>query len=121
MKRLIMSADSSRRIQATGATVERIGYAIDYRNMHTAIHGLIWSPDEKLIHRISALCEEMENTDNEVLYDLYVGEIEGYLASNEVLIEEEINYRDITKDDKYYFDDAQYVEIINILPYDLYM
>ena len=113
--------NSSRRIQATDDMAERIGYAVDYRNMHTAIHGLIWSPDERLIHKISALCEEIENTDNDDLYDAYVGEIEGYLASNEVFVEEEINYRDITDDYKYYFDDDQYVEVINILPYDLYM
>lgn len=111
----------NKKITAAAKLPERIGYAIDYRNMHTAIHGLIWSPDENLIHKISALCEELENTDSEELYEMYVGELEGYLAANEAFIEEEINYRDILKDDKYYFDDDQYVEIVNVLPYDLYM
>lgn len=101
--------------------INLIGYGIDYRDMHTALHSIIWTPDESIADRIDVICSEMEasGTASDV-YDMYVDEIESYLASNEAFIEEEINFRNITNDNKYYVND-EYIQILNNVAYDLYL
>ena len=42
------------------------------------------------------------------------------LDSYDIEVIEEINYRDITSDNKYYLDDG-YIDIINPVSYDLYL
>jgi len=106
---------------STETSAELIGYGIDYRNMNTAIHGILWSPDEELINNVLLICQELEATEDEHQYDSYWAELEAYLASNELFIEEEINFRDITKDDRYYFDDNEYIQIVNPVFINLYM
>ena len=99
-----------------------LGYGIDYRNMRTAIHGIIWSPDKDIIDTISTICSELElasDQGEESTYNSYMGDLEEYLASKEVFLEEEIDFRDITKDDKYYCEDG-YIQIINPVAVDLY-
>lgn len=98
---------------------ELLGYGIDYRDMHTAIHGIIWSPDKNLIDQIEGLCREMGNAEDEATYDDYLNELLGHLASNKIFLQEEINFRDITKDNKYYCDDG-YIQIINPVAVDMY-
>ena len=123
MKRTVTKYPSSQVEAAARITEENsklLGYAINYRNMHTAIHGLLWSPDEDLIDSVLKLCQAMEDAESESEYNDYMNELEGYQASNELFIDEEIDYRDITKDDKYYYEDG-YVEIVNPVWVDLYM
>ena len=110
---------SAKYIKASDDNQELLGYGIDYRDMHTAIHGIIWSPNENLINQIEGLCREMENAEDEATYSDYLNELMGYLASNEIFLEEEINFRDITKDDKYYCEDG-YIQIINPVAVDMY-
>lgn len=110
---------STNYVKASDDIQELLGYGINYRDMHTAIHGIIWSPDENLIYRIDSICRELENTEDSATYDDYLDELMGYLASNEIFLQEEINFRDITKDDKYYCDDG-YIQIINPVAVDMY-
>lgn len=103
-----------------------VGYGINYRNMHTAVHGIIWTPDQNLIDVVDRYCQAMESAEDEGVYNDYMSEIESYFASNELFLIEEINYRDITKDNKYYYnkyycDDGEYIQIVNPVAYDLYI
>lgn len=97
-----------------------LGYGIDYRDMHTALHGIMWTPDKSLIKQIERICQELtsDNLPKDDYYE-YWGELEGYFASNELFDEEEINFRDITSDNKYYCGDG-YIQIINPVAFDLY-
>ena len=94
--------------------------------MHTAVHGIIWTPDQNLIDVVDRYCQAMESAEDEGVYNDYMSEIESYFASNELFLIEEINYRDITKDNKYYYnkyycDDGEYIQIVNPVAYDLYI
>ena len=100
---------------------ELLGYGIDYRDMHTAIHGIMWSPDKALIDNVEQICRALsaETITNDDYQD-FCNELEGYFASNELFDEEEINFRNITKDNKYYLQDG-YIQIVNPVSYDLYL
>ena len=106
---------------ATDRSTECIGYGVNYRSMYTAIHGIIWSPDKSLIDHVALICQELEHATVDDAYTMYMEELESYFASNEIFWIEEIDYRDITKDNKYYTDDNEYIQIINPGFYDLYM
>jgi hypothetical protein len=117
-------SSSNRRDSVKGSTEfessELLGYGINYRSMHTAIHGIIWSPDETLIDNVLGICQILEDAEDEHTYDSYMSELEAYFASNELFSIDEIDYRDITKDGRYYCEDG-YIEIVNPVSIDLYI
>lgn len=98
-----------------GSSGKRLGYGVEYRNMHTAIHGIFWSYDKKTASVIENICSDLEDAQDEHEYNALVNQL--YSLDMEVI--DEINYRDVTKDQKYYLDDG-YIQIINLIAYDLY-
>lgn len=100
---------------------ELIGYGVNYRNFHTAVHGIFWTPDEMLARTVAIICYRLDDPVDDQQYEDSWNELESYLASNELFHIEEINYRDITKDNKYYCNDDQYIEIVNAVAVDLFL
>ena len=98
------------------ASDKRLGYGVEYRNMHTAIHGIYWSTSKQVANKINTICSKLENSEDEGEYNLLLQQLD----SLEMDVIEEINYRDVTKDNKYYLDDG-YIQIINSISYDLYV
>lgn len=99
----------------------KVGYGIDYRDMHTAIHGIIWvrSRNKSLIEQIYDVFLDLESDDPEAVSNAEA-DLEFYLGHDYVEVEDEINFRDITKDGKYYLNDDEYILILNDTAFDLY-
>lgn len=106
-------------VKASTGSGKRLGYGVEYRNMHTAIHGILWSADKKVANEIAEICEGLATNEDEEMYESYMCDLESYLFSDKVFSIDEINYRDVTKDQKYYLNDG-YIQIINPIAYDLY-
>jgi len=97
----------------------KVGYGVDYRDMHTAVHSIIWARDRVTAEDIYAVFTELESDDPETV-SFAEADLDFYMGSGDVHIEEEINFRDITRDMKYYLDDDRYIEILNDIAFDLY-
>ena len=98
------------------ASDKRLGYGVEYRNMHTAIHGIYWSTSKQVANKIDTICSKLEDTEDEHKYNALVNKLD----SLDIEVIDEIDYRDVTKDRKYYLDDG-YIDIINPIAYDLYL
>lgn len=108
--------------------METIGYAVEFRNMHSAIHGLICFEDERtaeLAYDILSRIDEIKDPDDQ---DTVIVDV----LDDADLYEEyglpEIDWRDTYQDDsdgQYYYDvtDDERVRIVNEddVAIDLYM
>lgn len=87
-------------------------FAIDFRSMHTAIHGLIVFNNKRDALNAYDTLKKLEHCDNDTDYELI---LQSVLDSSEYLINE-INYKDISKDLVY-----DNIKVINALSIDLYI
>lgn len=86
-------------------------YGINYRNMRTAIHGLIvFDNEQKAINAYNQL-KNLENCTNDIDYEIILEEV---LSMSNYIIDE-IDYRDISDDLVY-----DNIKIINLNSVDLY-
>jgi hypothetical protein len=108
---------------------EEVGYGIDYRNMRTALHGIIWTKNKHIAEDIYGVFLDLESDDSETVSNAEA-DLDFYVNSADVFVEDEIYFKDITytynretnkfEDGKYYFDDDTYVVILNDIAFDLY-
>lgn len=97
----------------------KIGYGVDYRNMRTALHGIIWAKNKRIAEDIYDVFLDLESDNPETVSNAEA-DLEFYVNSDDVFVEDEIYFKDITYDMKYYFDDDTYVVILNNIAFDLY-
>jgi len=102
-----------------GSSGKRLGYGVEYRDMHTAIHGIFWSSNKKIMNEVDRLCGDMASAETDREYMSAELELRPYFMNQQVANIDEINYRDVTKDQKYYLNDG-YIQILNPIAYDLY-
>lgn len=114
MKRFINASDD---ILAYGKC---IGYGVDYRNMHTAIHGILVFSDRDEAEYAYDELKRAERTNDEHEYD----DILDHVFNFAVDTIEEVNYRDYVEldSDKIYpvYDD-EFIIIVNSISIDLYV
>lgn len=114
MKRFINASDD---ILAYGKC---IGYGVDYRNMHTAIHGILVFSDRDEAEQAYDELKQAERTNDEYEYN----DILDYVFDFAVEDIDEINFRDFINvgGDKIYprYDD-KFIIIVNDFVVDLYV
>ncbi len=96
-------------------------WAIDFRNMHTAIHGLFYGDDIKVVNQFYKELQSLDTDDANYEWDL-MGIIDGFEGDIERI--DEINYREISKlpSGRYGIEiDGVEYWIINNVSEDLYM
>ncbi len=97
-----------------------IGYGIDYRNMHTALHGILVFSDRYEAEQFYDDLTHAESAEDEQEYNYIIGDVFDAAIDNI----EEINHRDYveTGSDKIYpmYDD-EFIILVNRIAVDLYM
>lgn len=97
-----------------------IGYGVDYRNMHTAIHGILVFSDSDEAEQAYAELKQAEHANDEQEYN----DILSYVFDFAVEDIDEINFRDFINvgEDKIYprYDD-EFIIIVNDFTVDLYV
>lgn len=103
-------------VKASRESDKRLGYGVEYRDMHSALHGILLATDKATANKVDTICSKLEDVEDEHKYNSLINKLE----SLDVETIEEINFRDVTKDKKYYFEGG-YIQIINPIAYDLYL
>ena len=97
-----------------------IGYGVDYRNMHTAIHGILMFSDIDEAEQAYAELTRAARTDDENEYN----DILDYIFNLAIDTIEEVNYGDYVEldgDKIYSVYDDEFIIIVNDLAVDLYL
>lgn len=90
-------------------------YAVDIRNMHTAIHELYFAEDEESANQLAEILQSVSETDS----GLEWGQL--WIDANELIRDKiEINFRDIDTGRIYDWNGNQKVDIVNSQTIDLY-
>ena len=103
-------------VKASTESGKRLGYGVEYRDMHSGIHGIFWAKTKSIANKIDTICSKLEDAEDEHKYNVLIDKLD----SLDIEVIDEINYRDVTEDRKYYLDDG-YIDIINPIAYDLYL
>lgn len=114
MKRFVRTSDD---ITAYGKCV---GYGVDYRNMHNAIHGILVFSDSDEAEQAYDQLKQAEQSEDEHEYN----DILSYVFDFAIEDIDEINFRDFINvgGDKIYprYDD-EFIIIVNNIAVDLYL
>lgn len=114
MKRFVKSNDD---ITAYGKCV---GYGIDYRNMHNAIHGILVFSDNDDAKQCYDDLKQAEYVEDQSEYDVILEQVFDFAIDNV----EEINYRDfrdVAGEEIYPLYDDEFIIIVNNVAVDLYL
>ena len=129
---LIRRKMTSSRVMSFRFKAMRIVYAVEFRNMRTAIHGLFYGTLKEM-KEVEELIDRLETMEDDPDYDLTSvnneeerqSKEEAYQAEYEMILEvlfnnyngiDEIDYRDVNKKGEYILDDIKY-KVINFPHY----